>query len=116
MKQHLTIMLLLIMNPARFEPVPYKSAPCPVVSSNTIHDKETGLFDKDEVFDIILKGEIRAFLNDAGKVPKKFPMQLMMPANENDTVAMDVVVRQRGHFRRSRQICELPPTLIEFPK
>jgi hypothetical protein len=78
--------------------------------------KENGLFESDDVFNMTIRGEMRPFLNDAGKVAKKFPMQLLVQGKESDTVAMDVMVRQRGHFRRTRQICELPPVLIEFPK
>ena len=65
--------------------------------TNTI---EKGLFDSDEVFTIILKGNTRELLRDRTSDPKYFPMELIYTKEDSTQFAMPVQVRTRGYFRR----------------
>lgn len=75
-----------------------------------------GLFDRDEVLNISLKGAVRDLLNNRTGTPKNFPLTLSYYNADSSEVEMPVQVKTRGHFRRMKENCAYPPLMIEFPK
>ncbi len=74
------------------------------------------LFASDELFDITLKGNIRAVLNDRADNPQLRPLVLSYIGEDSSEVSIPVEVRTRGHFRKLRENCFYPPLLIQFSK
>lgn len=77
---------------------------------------EKGLFDTDEILPITLKGNIRNLLNDRNAEPKLFPVILSYKGGDSNEVIIPLKVKTRGHFRRQRDNCDLPPLLLQFAK
>lgn len=75
-----------------------------------------GLFDSEDVLQISLKGNLKDLMNDRSGVPKDFSF-ILTNINEDKSVSeIPVVVKTRGHFRRSMGPCTYPPLSIQFAK
>ena len=77
---------------------------------------QAGLFDRDEVLPIALKGSLKGLLNDRSANPKNFPLVLSVTQPDSTSLDIPVQVRTRGHFRRTQGNCQYPPLLIQFPE
>ena len=77
---------------------------------------EEGLFDRDEIVHITLRGNVKSLLKDKTAKPKSFSFELLYTSEDSTKVILPVEVRQRGHFRRLLGNCIYPPLLIDFPK
>jgi hypothetical protein len=74
------------------------------------------LFDTEELLQISFKGKIRELLNDRTEDPKYHPLVLSYSLPGSGKVEIPVEGRTRGHFRRLKENCNLPPLMIQFPK
>lgn len=97
------------------------SNPCQVNSNFALSELQApsiakGLFDTDEVLDIILTGKIKELLNDRSENPKNYPVLLRSVHPGGENIEIPVEVRTRGHFRRLEGNCTYPPLMIQFPK
>jgi hypothetical protein len=72
-----------------------------------------GLFDSEEVVEIILKGDIRTLMNDRGDDPSYHIMKLHVQYIDTEEF-LDLRVRVRGNFRRLRENCDTPPLRFNF--
>jgi len=72
------------------------------------------LFESDEVFGICLKGNLRKLFNDRMGETSYHPMFMsyIMPNGETDS--LNISIKTRGHFRRKRENCKIPPLLLHF--
>ena len=76
-----------------------------------------GLFDSDEILEINLKGNSRELLKDrSSKKSIKFPFTLSYLNEDSSEIQIPVELRTRGNFRRSKDNCNYPPLMIQFPK
>lgn len=80
------------------------------------HTSAAELFGPDEVLEIVLKGNVRAVINDRTTKPKYRPIELVYRTNDGNEVSLPVEAKTRGHFRKAAQNCFYPPLLIKFPK
>jgi hypothetical protein len=88
--------------------------PVSVAFQGEIHkDQLHGLFDSEEVIDIILMGEIRTLMNDRGEDPSYHLMKLHVQHTETEEF-LDLRVRVRGNFRRLKENCDTPPLRFNF--
>lgn len=72
-----------------------------------------GLFDNEEVIDIILEGDIKTLLNDRGEDPSYHSMKLHVHYLDSEE-SLDLRVRVRGNFRRLKENCDTPPLRFNF--
>jgi len=75
-----------------------------------------GLFDSEDVLQITLKGNLKELMNDRTGVPKDFSFILSNINEDKSVTEIPVVVKTRGHFRRSMGPCTYPPLSIQFAK
>ena len=62
-----------------------------------------------------MSGDIRELMKDRGDDPQYHPMTLSYHDGD-DVIAMPVKVKARGHFRKAKENCRMPPLLLNFPK
>lgn len=75
-----------------------------------------GLFEKDEIFDITLRGNIRELLNDRSATPQYHPLLLLYRNKDGDEISIAAKAKTRGHFRKLKENCTYPPLLLHFSK
>lgn len=82
-----------------------------LIDTTCIHD---ALFESDEIFVLCLKGDLRKLFNDRKGETSYHPilMTCIMPNGETDS--LNIRVKTRGHFRRKRENCKIPPLLLHF--
>lgn len=89
----------------------------PSVSSafqtNISPDKHQGLFEREEVIEIRLEGDIEALLKDRGNDPSYHNLTLHAQ-NTNVDESLGLRVRVRGNFRRLKKNCDTPPLKFNF--
>jgi hypothetical protein len=78
--------------------------------------EEKGLFESDEVLNIILQGNITELLNDRSDDMSLHPVQLSYPGADKNNFFLQVEMKTRGHFRRLKENCMYPPLSIQFHK
>ena len=76
------------------------------------------LFNTDSIFDLKLTGNLKAIYNDRDdKEVGEHPMLMQFQQTPTSKVtALPLVVKARGHFRRMKTNCDLPPLWLEFNK
>lgn len=77
---------------------------------------EKGLFDSDDALNITLSGNLRPLLNDRKRTAKQHNLTLSYKPGDSSRVAIPVVVKARGHFRRTQGNCIYPPLEIKFSR
>ncbi len=72
------------------------------------------LFSGEEVVQFTLRGDLGALFNDIGEDNSYHPFVL---SYREGTQIRDIPlrIRTRGHFRRQKRICGMPPLLLDFP-
>ncbi len=75
-----------------------------------------GLFERDEVINIKLSGNLRAVLNDRGDNPQYHPISLSYFTNDSVEVPLTVKAKTRGHFRKEKSNCDYPPLMLNIDK
>src|SRR5258706_5412701 len=78
--------------------------------------REKGLFEKEEVFDITLSGNMWELLNDRSKMSRYHPMLLSYKKQDGSSISLETEIKTRGHFRKLKENCIYPPLLIHFFK
>lgn len=72
------------------------------------------LFASDELLTLTVRADFSAIRHDRGDEPEEHPATLVWHRNEADSVALDVQLRTRGHFRRDPVNCSFPPLRVNF--
>jgi len=78
--------------------------------------QEKGLFETDNILEIILSGNAHDLFNDRSETPKNHPMRLAYKREDSSVVSVPVEAKTRGHFRKLKDNCYYPPILLQFPK
>ena len=74
------------------------------------------LFDNDEMLHFKLVGKLNDLFNDRNKNMAYHPMLLQYRQKDSSLVSIQLMVKTRGHFRRLKENCKMPPLLLSFPK
>ncbi|HDJ33585.1 MAG TPA: hypothetical protein ENF21_05740 [Bacteroidetes bacterium] len=86
------------------------------VPADTSAVRGTGpcLFATDSLLYLTLEADFRSIQYDIGDDNRWHEARLILYRGRNDSVVMPVELETRGHFRRSRKICDFPPLRIRF--
>lgn len=79
---------------------------CPVANA------QSGLFDSDEVLELVLEFDAKTFLADRGGNPVYHKAKVLWGKDRS----IDVEIQARGRFRRDPLVCDWPPMKVNFPK
>src|SRR3989442_14396874 len=74
------------------------------------------LFDAPEALLLTLTADFNALSKDRGESKQEHAGVLAFVGPAGDSVALDVRLRRRGHFRLQRRICDFPPCKLSFCK
>jgi hypothetical protein len=74
------------------------------------------LFDNDDILHLKLTGKLNDLFNDRNKNTVYHPMLLQYMQKDSTQLPIQLTVRTRGHFRRLKENCKMPPLLLNFPK
>src|SRR3989442_8425655 len=74
------------------------------------------LFDAPEALSLTLTADFNAVSKDRGESKQEHAGVLAFVGPAGDSVALDVRLRTRGHFRLQRRICDFPPLKLSFDK
>jgi len=74
------------------------------------------LFDGSDIFHFKLAGKLNNLFNDRSDNSSYHPMLLQYMEKDSNLVSIQLMVKTRGHFRRIKGNCKMPPLLLEFPK
>lgn len=75
------------------------------------------LFGDDSILDFRLTGKLKELFNDRGADTVTYhPMLLRYTKKDNSEVSIPLQVKSRGHFRRMRENCSMPPLLLNIVK
>jgi hypothetical protein len=74
------------------------------------------LFDNSDMLHFKLVGKLSNLFNDRGENMTYHPMLLQYTGKDSSLVSIHLVVKTRGHFRRLKANCKMPPLLLNFPK
>src|SRR3989442_12800216 len=74
------------------------------------------LFDAPEALPLTLTADFNALSKDRGESKPEHAGVLSFGGPAGDSVALDVQLRTRGHFRLQRRTCDLPPPKGSFDK
>lgn len=76
----------------------------------------TGLFGRDESFDLTLTMDMRSVIRDIDSTKRiEHPARISYIDSAGQAIDLPVEVRTRGHFRRQRSNCNFPPLRLDFP-
>jgi len=87
-----------------------------VETISVVSQRNAGLFEKDEVLDITLSGNIRDLLYDRYDNAKSHPMQLLYLNDDSTQISLKTQMKTRGHFRKLKENCTYPPLSLSFIK
>ena len=74
------------------------------------------LFDAPEALPLTLTADFNALSKDRGESKPEHAGVLSFGGPAGDSVALDVQLRTRGHFRLQRRTCDFPPLKVSFDK
>ncbi|NIM18075.1 MAG: hypothetical protein GTO45_39375 [Candidatus Aminicenantes bacterium] len=88
--------------------------------ADTNTDKKTNetepLFQSNEILELTLEYDVKAFRKDRGDKRKYHPAKLSYIDSEGKTISLDVQIRTRGKLRRLYLRCQVPPIKMKFNK
>lgn len=73
-----------------------------------------GLFESEEIFDIVLNYDIKKLSKDRGESRDYHPAKLSYTGADGNIVTLDVRLKVRGRLRRQMLKCLVPPFKIKF--
>jgi hypothetical protein len=79
-------------------------------------EKATPLFHSDEVLHFTLSGNLYELYRDISENNSYHPVLLQYKDADSNIVNIPIRVKTRGHFRRQKGECNMPPLLLDFPK
>lgn len=72
-----------------------------------------GLFESDSILDLKIAGDLKTLMNDRSETPSDHPESLYWSEGGVEQ-GLSVLMRTRGHFRKTMGDCDYPPLLIQF--
>jgi len=77
--------------------------------------QQSRFFDSDEMLHFKLVGKLNDLFNDRNKNIAYHPLLLQYARKDSSLVSIQLKARTRGHFRRLKENCKMPPLLLNFP-
>ena len=74
------------------------------------------IFEGDDIFHFTLTGKLNNLFNDRNDNSSYHPILLQYLQRDSNVVSINLMVKTRGHFRRLKGNCKMPPLLLDFPK
>jgi hypothetical protein len=74
------------------------------------------LFEGDDILHFKLIGKLNDLFNDRGDNGSYHAILLQYMQKDSNLVSIQIKAKTRGHFRRLKANCKMPPLLLEFPK
>jgi hypothetical protein len=73
------------------------------------------LFKTDDVLQLKFVGKLNSLFNDRGDNSTSHPI-LLQYKEKDSLVSIQLMVKTRGYFRRAKNMCKLPPLMLNFLK
>jgi hypothetical protein len=77
--------------------------------------KEAILFNDNEDLHFKITGKLNNLFNDRGDNPAYHPVLIQYRNVDSALVSINAMAKTRGHFRREKQNCKMPPILLDIP-
>ena len=77
---------------------------------------DKNLFDSTDILHFKLTGKLNNLFNDRGDNSSYHPVLLQYMEKDSNLVSIQLMVKTRGHFRRMKGMCSMPPLLLDFRK
>jgi hypothetical protein len=74
------------------------------------------LFKGNDILQFKLIGNLNDLFKDRGNNSSYHPVLLQYKGTDSNLVSIRIKVKTRGHFRRLKTNCKMPPLLLDFPK
>jgi hypothetical protein len=74
------------------------------------------LFKGDDILHFKLTGKLKDLFNDRSDNASYHPILLQYTRQDSELVSIQIMVKTRGHFRRLKTNCTMPPLLLDFPR
>ena len=75
-----------------------------------------GLFNNDEILHFKLSGNLSKLFSDRSDSSSYYPVLIEYFNKDSNKVSIHLNTKTRGHFRRLKSNCKMPPLLLDFPK
>lgn len=72
------------------------------------------LFNDSENLHFKIIGKLNDLFNDRGDKPSYHPVLLQYRNGDSALVSINLTAKTRGHFRREKENCKMPPILLDF--
>jgi len=79
-------------------------------------DTAQQLFNTEEILHFTLTGKLNELYKDISDKNTYHPMLLQLTGKDSNQVALQIMVKTRGHFRKEKGNCTQPPLLLDFPR
>ena len=79
-------------------------------------EKATPLFHSEDILHLKLTGNLNELFKDIGDNNLYHPILLQYTEADSSRVDMPISVKTRGHYRKLKEICKMPPLLLDFPE
>ena len=77
-------------------------------------EKATPLFHSEDILHVKLTGNLNELFRDIGENNSYHPILLQYSGVDSNQVAIPIRVKTRGHYRKQKGICTMPPLLLDF--
>lgn len=74
------------------------------------------LFSGDDIFHFKLIGKLNSLFNDRSDNSSYHPVLIQYRDKDSNTVSINLTAKTRGHFRKDKSNCKMPPILLNFQK
>lgn len=74
------------------------------------------LFASEQILSLKLSGNINALFKDRSDNSSYHPLLLQYYMPDSTLVSLAIRAKTRGHFRKDKRNCKMPPILLDFPK
>jgi len=71
------------------------------------------LFQSDDILDVRISAPIYTLIKER-PIEEELPGKFQFTSDADETIEIDLLVRARGHFRRKKETCLLPPLRLNF--
>ena len=88
----------------------------PSADKQAISDKNTRLFENDDILHIKLTGKLNELFTDRKDNMAYHPMLLQYQGKDSSLVSIHIRAKARGNFRRLKENCKWPPIMLNFPQ
>lgn len=86
------------------------------ISKKFFYDEKDRLFSNDDILHFKLTGNLNALFKDRSDKSSYHPVSIQYIGKDSQTVSINLMAKTRGHFRRDKKNCKMPPILLDFPK